>query len=199
MVRQWSSRSTPRPIQPTAVQLILQDHQALATVIRTLQQSVDNARRAPGGPDFESLRAMLFYLDEMPARAHHANESGLLFPRIRERCPALRPVLDRLEAEHARGESSVRELEHALSAWQVMGDTRREGFEVLLRAYTESYLGHMEVEENYVLPVAMDYLSTADWRDLAAAFERDRTLAGDEAARGHSALFERIVSSHNDD
>jgi hemerythrin-like domain-containing protein len=179
-----------------AVQLIVAEHRALATVMRALRESVDCARKSGRPPDFDELRAMLFYLDEVPARVHHANESQLLFPRIRERCPALRPVLDRLEAEHGRGESSVRELEHALGAWQVMGDDRREAFELLLGAYCDGYLGHMEVEENYVLPVAMDYLSEADWRELGAAFSQQHSGSTDAVSRSHRELYERIVANH---
>lgn len=182
-------------MQPPALALILEDHRALATVLRTLRQSVEHAHKSGQPPDFDELRAMLFYMDEIPARVHHANESELLFPRIRERCPALRPVLDRLQAEHGRGESAVRELEHSLMAWQLMGDERREGFELMLHAYTEGYLGHMEVEESYVLPVAMDYLSEEDWRELDAAFAAQRGALLESMTRRHRELFDRIVSN----
>src|SRR6516225_4582072 len=111
------------------IQLILEEHRALATVLLALRQAVDACCSSGAIPDFEGLRAMLFYLDEVPARVHHTTESELLFPRIRERCPALRPVLDRLEAEHARGETEVRELERCLTAWQLMGDARRDRFQ----------------------------------------------------------------------
>lgn len=181
-------------MQPHAIQLILEEHRALATVMRALQQTVDAAHRASTAPAFEALRAMVFYLNEMPARVHHAAESELLFPRIRARCPALRPVLDRLEAEHARGEGAVRDLEHALNAWQLMGDARREAFELQLRAYTDTYIGHMEVEENYVLPVAQDYLTEEDWRELEAAFARQRGALSASTPHSHQALFNRIVA-----
>ena len=182
-------------MQPPAIQLIIEQHAALATVLRALRQSVDTARKSGNPPDFDELRAMLFYMDEMAARVHHANESQLLFPRIRQRCPALRPVLDRLLAEHDRGESAVRELEHSLMAWQVMGEERREAFELMLGAYVEGYLGHMEVEESYVLPVAMDYLSPADWHELEAAFARQSCTLDPAMTQGHRDLFERIVAN----
>lgn len=184
----------PPLLQPSAVQLILEDHQALATVLRALGDSVEQARRSARRPDFDELRAMLFYLDEMPARMHHASESELLFPKIRERCPALRPVLARLEAEHERGESSVRELEHALTAWELMGEVHRESFQLLLHAHSTVYLGHMEVEESYVLPVAADYLSPADWRELAEALARQRGDTDAAMTQGHRALFARITA-----
>jgi hemerythrin-like domain-containing protein len=184
-------------MQPPAIQLIVEDHQALAAVLRALRDAVERTGKSGRAPDFDELRAMLFYLDEMPARVHHASESELLFPRIRERCPALRPVLDRLEAEHERGESAVRELEQALTAWEVMGEARRESFELLVRTHINVYLGHMEVEESYVLPVAVDFLSPADWRELAEALTRQRSELGASMAQSHRALFARITANHS--
>jgi hemerythrin-like domain-containing protein len=180
------------PTQPRALQLIVQDHQALASVMQALRDTVQRAGRCGRRPDFDVVRAMLSFLDEMPARLHHASEGELLFPRIRERCPALRPVLDRLEAEHERGETAVRELEAALAAWERDGDGHRESFELLLEAQANSYLGHMEVEESYILPVATDYLSPADWRELEEALLRQRGAHGDCMTRKHRALLARL-------
>ncbi|VTU27248.1 hemerythrin domain-containing protein [Variovorax sp. PBL-E5] len=178
--------------QPFAVQLIREDHEALATVLGALRNAVERVGRSGQAPDFDELRAMLFYLDEMPARMHHASESELLFPKIRERCPALHPVLDRLEAEHERCDCAVRELAHALTAWEVMGEVHRESFQLLLHAHGTLYLGHMEVEESYVLPVAADYLSPADWRELAEALAHQRNDTDPSMTQGHRALFARI-------
>jgi len=177
-----------------AFQTILDEHAALASVLRTLRDAAASRRTGNSAPDFEFLRSMLLYLDEMPARRHHAIEEQLLFPTIRARCPPLRPVLDRLEAEHARGESTVQSLERALTAWQVMGDERREAFQVLLRVYVDGYLGHMEVEENYVLSVAQDYLCEADWLDLHGAISRQyATLTAAGTLASHQALLRRIL------
>lgn len=182
-------------MQHLALKMILDEHQALACVLRELRDTVANAGAAAVPPDFERLRAMLFYMDEMPARLHHRAEEQVLFPRIRERCPALHPVLDRLEAEHGRGESTVQSLGRALTAWELMGDERREAFEMPLRVFVEGYLGHMEVEENYVLSVAQDYLSEADWNDLHAALTHQRGALTAQTAAGHRALLQRIVGA----
>ncbi len=182
-------------MQHPAVKMLLDEHAALARVLRALRETVAKSR-GPGVPhDFERLRAMLFYMEEMPARLHHTAEEQLLFPRIRERCPALRPVLDRLEAEHGRGEATVHGLERALTAWELMGDERREAFELPLRVFVEGYLGHMEVEENYVLSVAQDYLSEADWLDLHAALTHQRGALAARTAAGHEALLQRILDA----
>jgi hemerythrin-like domain-containing protein len=194
-MRQWSHAAEQQSMQHSAIQLILEDHRALATVLRTLRNAVDAVCKDGTAPDFDRLRTMLFYLDEVPARVHHATESELLFPRIRERCPALRPVLDRLEAEHERGGPAIRELERGLTAWQLMGDSRRQNFQSLVHTFTRVYLGHMEVEENYVLPVAGDYLSAADWHDLDEALRGQRGELTDALVRSHRALYERIVAT----
>jgi len=183
-------------MQHLALKVILDEHAALDRVLRALRETVANARGLGAAPDFERLRTLLFYMDEMPARLHHSAEEEVLFPRIRERCPALRPVLDRLESEHERGETTVRDLEHALTAWEVMGDERREAFELPLRVFVDGYLGHMQVEENYVLSVAQDYLSEADWLDLHAALTRQRGApASQRTTAGHDALLQRILGS----
>lgn len=182
-------------MQTPALQLILEQHRALATVLQVLRDAVDAACESGDAPDFDRLRTMLFYLDEVPARVHHATESELLFPRIRERCPALQPVLDRLEAEHKRGGPAIRELERGLTGWQLMGNGRREHFQALVHAFARVYLGHMEVEENYVLPVAGDYLSAADWRELDEALRGQRGELTEALVASHSALYERIVAS----
>lgn len=179
-------------MQQPALKIIVDEHGVMARVLRALHDAVASAHAAKAPPDFDSLRAMLFYMDEMPARLHHRAEEELLFPRIRERCPALHPVLDRLAAEHSRGETTVQGLERALTAWELVGDERREAFELPLRAFVEGYLGHMEVEENYVLPVAQDYLSEADWRDLHAALTQKHGALASQMAADHHRLLERI-------
>ena len=109
----------------TATLKILRDeHTALASVLRTMPLLVA-ATRDGGAPDFALLRDMVFYVADFPERQHHRKESELLFPKLRARAPWARDLLDRLEEEHARSEFWIRTLEHALTAWEVIGDGRR--------------------------------------------------------------------------
>jgi hypothetical protein len=70
------------------------EHEALAAVLRTMMM-VNDARHHDQAPDFKSLRAMLFYVDEFPERLHHVNATMMLFPRLRGFCS---PTLVRLSA-----------------------------------------------------------------------------------------------------
>ena len=178
----------------SAAQVIRDEHRALAAVLRSLQPLI---RLGPGDqPErfFDILRAMLFYVDEFPERRHHPKESNLLFPRLARAAPELMPVIRRLEAEHMQGEGKVRNLQHLLLAWELVGESRRAAFVDAIDAYVRFYLEHMRVEETQLLPVAERVLAPADWDEISRAFEADRDpLAGGQRDPNYDRLFTRIV------
>jgi len=183
-------------MRTAALDVIRDEHQALAAMLRSLKMLLAKARRENAMPDFGVLRAMLFYVDEFPERLHHTKESELLFPRLRQRAPALAATLSRLNEDHARGEAAVRDLEHALLAFEVMGESRRAAFEQAVDRYVAGYLEHMAVEENEILPAAQQLLTAADWADLDAAFAANRDpLTGHEPADEYRELFHTIVNN----
>ena len=174
--------------------IIRDEHAALAAMLRSLPMLLREYRRSGRPPDFEVLRAMLFYIDEFPERLHHTKETDLLFPALRRRSEEAREVLDRLDRDHARGEASIRELEHALLAWEVLGEPRRAAFEEAVERYIAFYLDHMRVEEQQVLPLAERVLTADDWSTLDAAFAANRDpLTGHPADDVYKPLFRRIV------
>ena len=178
-----------------ALTVIRQEHAALAAILRSLPQLLDLSRRRGELPDFALLRAMLFYVDEFPERLHHRKEDELLFPRVRQRCPELAATLDQLERDHEHGERAIRDLEHALLAFEVLGESRREAFEHAVRGYVDFYLRHMAVEENQVLPAAQRALDAVDWRAIDEAFAANRDpLTGHEPDDEFRPLFSRIVN-----
>jgi hemerythrin-like domain-containing protein len=174
--------------------VIRDEHQALSAMLRSLSMLLAQARRQGVLPDFEVLRAMLFYVDEFPERLHHSKESELLFPRLREKAPELAPVLDKLDRDHATGEKAIRDLEHALLAFEVLGDSRRVAFETAVERYIGFYLEHMATEESELLPAARRCFSEADWAELDAAFAANRDpLTGHEPEEGYRPLFRKIL------
>ena len=177
-----------------SLQIIRDEHAALAAMLRSLAMMIE---RGPGdAPErfFDVLRAMLFYIDEFPERLHHPKESDLLFPRLVRAAPELMPVMQRLEADHMSGESKVRELQHLLLAWELIGESRRNAFADTARVYVAFYLAHMQTEERLLLPVAEKTFSDDDWAQLDAALLRDRDpLAGGPRDPGYDRLFTRIV------
>jgi hemerythrin-like domain-containing protein len=179
-----------------ALDVIRDEHQALAAMLRSLSLLLQQSRREGQPPPFDVLRAMLFYIDEFPERLHHAKESELLFPKVRARAPELAPVLEKLERDHVAGERAIRELEHLLLAFEVMGEPRRAAFEAAAERYIANYIEHMAREEADIIPAARRLLSEADWVELDAAFAANKDpLTGHEPEDGYRPLFRQIVNS----
>src|SRR5262245_20747870 len=132
---------------PKALEIIRLEHRALATMLRSLSASIQQPQRGAGPPPSVLLRAMRFYIDEFPEKRHHHKETELLFPKLRARSPRHRDLLDRLDEEHHLGEVRIRELEHALLGYEVMGEARRAAFEYTAGRYVDFYLTHMGLEE----------------------------------------------------
>ena len=178
----------------TALQIIRDEHAGVAAVLRSIDLML---KRGPGDhPErfFDVLRAMLFYIDEFPERKHHPKESDLLFPRLARVAPELMPVISRLEADHMKGEGKVRELQHLLLAWELVGEPRRQTFSDAADAYLRFYLEHMRTEETELLPKAERLLGPEDWLVLDAAFSEERDpMAGGLRDPLYDRLFSRIV------
>lgn len=178
-----------------SLRIIYDEHAALSAMLQSLRMMV---RRGPcDGPEqfFDVLRAMLFYIDEFPERLHHTKETELLFPPVRARAPHLKDALDRLDRDHARGETAVRELQHQLLAWELLGDSRREAFELAVARYLDFYLEHMKLEETVILPEAEKVLSAQDWQALDEAFATNCDPLTGKYPRDpvYDRLFTRIV------
>jgi hemerythrin-like domain-containing protein len=189
-----SARIPGDTMQHATLRIIRDEHKALAAMLRSLVLLLDEHRRHQSLPDFSTLRAMLFYIDEFPERLHHTKESTLLFPLLRSRSLKARQVLDRLDHEHENGERAIRDLERALLAFEMMGNARRDAFEAAAREYVKFYLEHMRLEETEILPLAEHVLSADDWNVLDAAFSLNRDpLTGHSPEEEYRALFTRIV------
>ena len=178
-----------------SIRVIRDEHAALAAMLRSLNMMVERGLVDGPATFFDVVRAMLFYIDEFPERLHHPKESNLLFPKVARVAPGTAATIERLENEHNRGESAVRELQHLLVAWELLGEQRKSAFEEAARSYVAFYLEHMRLEETLILPEAERALTDADWQELDAAFATNRDpLTGKYLPDpAYDRLFTRIV------
>ena len=182
-------------IKHTSLQIIRDEHSSLAAMLKSMTLMVE---RGPGdNPEqfFDVLRAMLFYIDEFPERLHHPKESDLLFPRVVRAAPSVMAAVQKLESDHMNGEKAVRELQHLLLAWELLGEPRKPTFVAQCTSYVKFYLEHMRLEETVILPEAERVLSDADWKELDAAFEKncDPLTGKYPPDPAYDRLFTRIV------
>ena len=179
-----------------SIRIIHDEHNTLSAMLRSIGMMIDRGPAKDADGFFDVLRAMLFYIDEFPERLHHTKESELLFPRVGRLAPETLGAIEQLEKDHKRGEATVRELQHLLLAWELIGDTRRVAFEQAMKQYLAFYLEHMRLEESVILPAAQRVLSAADWQELNAAFATNCDPLTGKYPRDptYDRLFTRIVS-----
>ena len=179
----------------SSLQIIRDEHACLAAMLQSMRLMVQRGTAGQAQNFFEVMRAMLFYIDEFPERLHHPKESNLLFPRVVRKAPQVMGVVDRLERDHLQSEKAVRDLQHLLLAWELLGESRRDVFVTTLTQYVDAYLEHMRLEEIEILPQAEKVLSDDDWRALDAEFEKNADPLTGQHPPGpeFEKLFSRIV------
>jgi len=178
-----------------SLRTINEEHATLNAMLQSLLMMI---KRGPlNAPElfFDILRAMLFYIDEVPEKQHHPKETELLFPIVVKRSPQCAEVIQRLNNEHQKGESSIRDLQHMLLGWEILGDSRRAAFETAAQQYVDFYKEHMHLEESVVIPEALKVLNADDWRSIDAAFAMNADPLSTSKARDpiYDRLFTKIT------
>jgi len=189
--------NTPRTDPARAALRVIHDeHRALEAMLLTMPLLLAQRQRAEAPPNFPVLRAMLCYIAEYPERLHHPKEDASLFPAVRRARPELAPVLDRLSSQHAEGEARLNQLERTLTAWECLGESRRDAFREALDAYVRFYLSHMQLEESQVIPAARESLTTEQWQQVADEFAASRDpFTGAPPEPEFAALYRTIVNA----
>ena len=178
-----------------SLEIIRDEHSSLAAMLQWMRMLVDRGPVSDRKNFFDVLRAMLFYIDEFPERLHHPKETELLFPRVAKAAPEVGVAIARLDRDHEYTEHAVREIQHLLLGWELLGDARRQKFVDAFDKYVNLYLAHMQLEEQEILPAAEKYLSEADWQALDAEFEKNCDPLGGKYKPDpvYEQLFTRIV------
>ena len=178
-----------------SLDIIRDEHSSLAAMLQSMRMLVDRGPGRDARQFFDVLRAMLFYIDEFPERLHHPKETELLFPRVARAAPEVGVAVARLDRDHEYTEKAVRDIQHLLLAWELLGETRRQAFVDGFTRYVDLYLAHMQLEEQEILPAAERHLSEADWQALDQAFEQncDPLTGKYKPDPVYEQLFARIV------
>ena len=179
----------------SSIQNIQDEHASLSAMLLSLRMMVKRGPKDESTLFFDVLRAMLFNIDEVPEKQHHTKESQFLFPAIARRSLTCKALIESLEVEHQKGESAVRELQHMLLAWEILGDSRRKEFEEAVTRYLDFYFLHMKQEETIIIPEALKVLTTDDWLliDQAFAYNKDPLSKNNQRDPIYDRLFTKIV------
>lgn len=179
----------------SALNVICDEHRSLAAVVRGLRHLVDECRRGSITPDFQLLRAIVFYLDEFPQKLHHPKEDAYLFARLMERTRTADRLIAELRQQHASGSRYVEALHETLAAYEACGADGRDAFFIAVERFADDILRHMALEESALLPLASRHLTGEDWVEIGAAFGENgdpRFVA--DADQAYADLFRRLVN-----
>jgi hemerythrin-like domain-containing protein len=182
-------------MQPTAIQIIRDEHLAIAAVVYSLRQLVRHIRDDGQEPNFRLLHAMLDYIVEYPDRWHHPKENDHLFAALRKRNAKATGLIDELEAEHVACESLIEDLKAGLTRFERGEAGALAPFAAAVEHYAQFQWDHMHKEEDILMPLAEKSLTPDDWRAIAWAFqENDNPLFGIKPKEQAEALYRRILS-----
>jgi hemerythrin-like domain-containing protein len=177
-----------------AIRILRNEHRSISSILHGLLELARTAKSPLVRPDFSVLRAMVYYIDAFPERLHHPKENDVLFPRVLARAPAAKSVVQELCDEHEKGAALIRDLDRALIAFEIAWPFGADRFEEAVRAYADFHWNHMRKEERVLLPIAEAALTDADWKVIAAEFERNEDPIADLREKDFADLFSRIVS-----
>ena len=140
--------------------------------VRTLVQEVPTADATRVSAIADHLG---FLLDGL--HMHHTTEDDLIWPKLLDRPGFDTPLVERMEAQHLQIDVSVAEVRAATSAWRsdptpatslALADRIRK-FLVILE-------GHLDEEEQVVVPLIDRHLTEAEWQDVGKrGFEKFTT------------------------
>ena len=188
------SNLPPASDEQRALTTIRDEHRSLAAVIHALQREAHSATTKSEAPNFELLRAMLFYIEHFPERLHHPKEEAYLFLKLSERTNSQDALLAKLRKQHADGERLFAALRAGLASFQ-NGEISASVISAQVEEIAQGQWDHMWAEENLVLPAASVHLHPEDWKAIAAAFhENADPRFGDHADEPFSALCTRLLN-----
>jgi branched-chain amino acid transport system ATP-binding protein len=153
-----------------AIDIIHDEHRALAAVLQGLRFVIDEIRAGKLQPDFRLLAAMIDYITQVPEKVHHPKEDNHLFPRLRSRSAKAAALIEILQEQHVAGCRMTVELLQALIHYQSVGGDGFAAFDALLQRYFEFNWKHLNQEEAELLPLAREVLGEQDWAEIDAAF-----------------------------
>lgn len=185
----------PTPPELRALDVIRDEHRAIASVIHACTSLFAAAREAGEAVDATAVRAAITFLRGAPLGLHHEKETNHLFARLRQRTSGLDTEFDELQRQHVRDETLLDELsmrlallEDASGADLRIAATR--ALEQSMARFAELHWEHMGREEAVVLPAARELLLPEDWADLNAVFAHAPGFTTELAFR---PLLERLA------
>ena len=150
------------------IRILMQEHKNLGAVLGCLKRASTQVALGQGALNVELFTAAFDYVEEYLNTFHHPKENLYLFMALRLRRPDLAGLLDLLESQHDAGEEVLARARAATKQFQEDADS--VAFKDAIDRYCQFEWDHMRLEEEEVIPAALDSLTAPDFRTLDNAF-----------------------------
>lgn len=115
---------------------------------------------------------LAFLLDGL--HMHHTTEDDLIWPKLLDRAGLDRPLVERMGEQHQRIDTSVESVRAAMSKWR---SDPTPASSAALSDHLGEFLvvleGHLDEEEQVVVPMIDRYLTEAEWKEVGkSGFEK---------------------------
>lgn len=160
-----------------AIALIQDEHRSLAAVLFGMRRRLNDATSGTTPLDHAFFGRLVSYVQNFPERRHHAKEEECLHRLMREHGDQGRDLMHQIEAQHLGEYQLADALEKAWSAcpYGATGaDPRLAALQEAAVALGTHIRQHVALEEESLLPLALQVLKRDDWREVAEAFETNR-------------------------
>jgi hypothetical protein len=94
---------------------------------------------------------------------HHDGEEELLFPKLIERAPEQKGVVDGAIEQHEQVVTLLAASKTATATWESKGDTEGPELARTLESLDEALSAHLDHEEATVVPLAAEHLTVEEW------------------------------------
>ena len=179
-------------MKPAALDIIRDEHLAIAAVLFALRHAVRQARANPAAADFTLLHAILDYIVAYPDRWHHPKEDDFLFAALRGRSAEADKLIAIVEREHHQGYPMIASMQTLLDDFEAGANSH--GFCDAAEEYVKFEWAHMRREEDRLLPLAEALIPADEWRRIDEAFlANDNPLSGIRPKDEGDALYRRII------
>ena len=138
------------------------------------------------------------YMNGFPTFIHHPNEDAM-FARLAEADSALRETCDHLHQQHAAFSELEMEMLHHLGRAQAGDRASCALVRDIGATYCRDHAEHISVEEEVIIPRALEVLQREDWKAVTAAAKiAIDPVFGPEATVRYGNLYAYLLSQDPD-
>lgn len=175
---------------PYAIRILSLEHERLGKLLdlmdRLYEQILDGH-----APDFRLFHEIGDYLSGYPDQVHHPKED-LIYRRLRKRDARSKDGPGSLVHEHEELSNLTTHFISCVAQAEKDSDKWMESFQIALRKLIDYYRHHIELEEAYFFPAALQHLTKRDWADVTYAISEQVDPLFDEATLKFEKLRREI-------